>query len=302
MADSDIRNKLLDRVIRAGYDVDKISKFSVLIAGMGTIGCEVARILALYGVGKLILVDDDIVEFENVGRQSLYDLNDAEIGKEKVLAAKEKLGGIMPGLDVETFSFTIPNPLSPAVTVEIDGKVYGYDAYENLDKIEELVKKSDVVISGVDNFSTRRTLEILSLGNHKPFINTGIEETRGGVRTILPDEDSSCIGCYQRGIAWLRGGYEVEPEGGCTIASLSSIQIAAAIAADNFVKMVHRGNGEWKYGRPPNLISFDLKTNKFNLHQFPRDTNCEICVKGVEKYLSEGSSSILYLSSEEDQE
>lgn len=295
-----IRSKILDRTMRAGYDVDKLSKFKVLIAGMGTIGCEVARILALYGVGKLILVDDDVVEIENVGRQCLYDLNDAERRREKVLAAKEKLEGIMPGLNIESLNFTIPNPLSPAVIVEIEGKVYGYDAYENLNKIEEAVKKSDVVISGVDNFNTRRTLEILSLGNNKPFINAGIEETKGGVRTVLINEDNSCIGCYQRGMAWLKGGYESEPPGGCTVASLSTIQIAAAIAADNFIKIVHNENGVWKFGKPANLVSFDLKTNNFNAYQFPRDINCEICVKGKERYLREGISSILYLDREED--
>ncbi len=290
-----IRSKLLDRIERAGYDLDRISKFNVLIAGMGTIGCAVARILALYGVGKLLLVDDDVVEIENVGRQCLYELEDAERGKEKVLVAKEKLERLMPGLRVEALNFTIPNPLSPAVIVEIDGKVYGYDASENLNKIEKAVKSSDVVISGVDNFNTRRTLEILSLGNGKPFINTGIEGTKGGVRTVLVDEDNSCIGCYQRGLSWLKGGYEVEPAGGCTVASLSTIHIAAAIAADNFIKIVHHKNGEWKFGKPANFTSFDLKTNKFNSYQFPKDVHCEICVKGVEKYLREGSSSLLHL-------
>ncbi len=74
---------------------------SILIAGMGGLGCTVAENLVRAGIGKLILLDHDIITKTNLNRQILFDQTD--IGKPKVKVTKLKLKAINPELEVEVF-------------------------------------------------------------------------------------------------------------------------------------------------------------------------------------------------------
>ena len=66
-----------------GEEKQKIlANSSILIAGVGGLGCAVGEILTRAGIGKLILIDKDIVEISNLNRQILFDISD--IGKSKV--------------------------------------------------------------------------------------------------------------------------------------------------------------------------------------------------------------------------
>lgn len=78
-----------------------LNESSILIAGMGGLGCAVAENLIRAGIGKLILVDNDKIEISNLNRQILFDQND--IGKSKVDVAKQKLKAINPELEVKVF-------------------------------------------------------------------------------------------------------------------------------------------------------------------------------------------------------
>ena len=83
----------------------KILNSKVLIIGMGGLGCPVAEFLTRSGVGKLGIVDHDIVSLSNNHRQSLYDGND--LGKSKVKIAKKKLKNINSGTKVNIFNFKL---------------------------------------------------------------------------------------------------------------------------------------------------------------------------------------------------
>ncbi|HDD40142.1 MAG TPA: ThiF family adenylyltransferase, partial [Nitrososphaeria archaeon] len=62
-----------DRQLRvAGWNQEKLMKATVVVVGVGAIGCEVAKNLALMGVGRLILVDNDVIELSNLSRQMLF--------------------------------------------------------------------------------------------------------------------------------------------------------------------------------------------------------------------------------------
>lgn len=78
-----------------------LANSSILIAGVGGLGCAVAENLIRAGIGKLILVDNDKIEISNLNRQILFDQND--IGKPKVEIAKQKLKAINPELEVKVF-------------------------------------------------------------------------------------------------------------------------------------------------------------------------------------------------------
>ena len=70
----------------------KIKKAKVLIIGAGGLGCSVAEFLVRAGVGKIGIIDNDIVNLSNIHRQSLYNVNDTN--KSKVKCVKDKLNKI----------------------------------------------------------------------------------------------------------------------------------------------------------------------------------------------------------------
>ncbi|WP_433824588.1 HesA/MoeB/ThiF family protein [Actinoplanes sp. CA-015351] len=82
-----------------GWDQPALAKARVVIAGMGALGNEVARLLALAGVGCLLICDHDVVEESNLSRTTLF--RTADIGQPKVLAARRALADLAPTTVVE---------------------------------------------------------------------------------------------------------------------------------------------------------------------------------------------------------
>ena len=79
----------------------KILSSKVLVIGMGGLGCPVAEFLTRSGVGKIGIVDHDIVSLSNIHRQSLYDEKD--LGKLKVKVAQTKLKDINSKTKIKIF-------------------------------------------------------------------------------------------------------------------------------------------------------------------------------------------------------
>ena len=81
----------------------KILDSKVLIIGMGGLGCPAADFLIRSGIGKLGIVDHDIVSLSNIHRQSLYDEKD--LNHSKVIIAKKKLNRINPKTKINLYNF-----------------------------------------------------------------------------------------------------------------------------------------------------------------------------------------------------
>ncbi len=139
-------------------NMEKISKATILIAGVGGLGCIVSEILVRLGVKKLVIVDKGIIDEPDLGRQALYTVKD--IGKRKVDVAKEVLKS-MSGLTEIEATFT---PIS------------------NLDKGK--VHSCDCVVDCLDNFRSRFELEE-KLKDTQPLIHGGIQNDYGQITTIL---------------------------------------------------------------------------------------------------------------------
>lgn len=157
----------------AGIGVDgqrRLSNAHALIVGCGALGCAIVEVLARAGIGKLTIVDRDVVEITNLQRQALYSERDAAQAVPKAEAAKRRVAEINSQVACRGWvdHFSADNALS-----------YANDA--------------DVILDGLDNIRTRFLLNDVATSLGKPFFYGGAVATRGMSMPILPGE--ACLRC-----------------------------------------------------------------------------------------------------------
>lgn len=151
------------------WSQQKLANARVIIFGMGALGNEVARILAMSGVGRLLLCDPDRIEESNLSRTVLF--RQSDIGSFKVEAAAAALMEFNPGLDVETRSLPL---------------IHGVGLGE--------IREANLVISCLDSRSARLQLTGRCQLVKTPYIDGGTHPWGGEVRPYL-DPDGPCYGC-----------------------------------------------------------------------------------------------------------
>jgi molybdopterin-synthase adenylyltransferase len=139
-----------------GPGQQRLKAARVLMVGMGGLGSAAAPMLAAAGVGRLGLVDMDVVSLSNLQRQTLYDSGD--VGRLKVAAAAERLSGINPEIDYVQHA--------AALTPET---------------ARCLVRDYDLVLDGTDDFATRFAVNDACLAERKPLVSGAIERWTGQV-------------------------------------------------------------------------------------------------------------------------
>lgn len=159
---------LLPRVSEAGQLALRAK--TVAIVGLGGLGHHLAHSLAAAGVGRLILIDPDIVELGNLPRQLLY--NEQDIGRLKVDVAKEKLGR------------DYPNCL-----IEIEPELFG-------PKSAELISEASLVLDASDNFLCRHNLNQACVKLGKELIAAAISADSGLLCHTAPWLNPEA-GCYE---------------------------------------------------------------------------------------------------------
>ena len=124
------RQSILPEIGSAGQQ--RLAASRVTVVGCGALGSTQAELLTRAGVGRLRLVDRDVVELHNLQRQVLFDERDAEAGLPKAVAAARRLQQINSTVQVE------------AMVLDV--------THEN---IADLLQDADLVLDGTDNFETR---------------------------------------------------------------------------------------------------------------------------------------------------
>ena len=160
--------RLYDRQFRLKGWSQKIIKDSrVLIAGIGGLGCEIAKNLAMLGVGHLDLVDLDIIEHSNLNRQILF--SGAKMRAPKAVVASKKLTQINPNITIKGY-FTSLEHLDPSI----------YQA-------------ADVIVGGLDSMNARLNLNAQCIRFKKILVDGGVSDYHGHIYTIFPYENA----CYE---------------------------------------------------------------------------------------------------------
>ncbi|MBA7625103.1 Molybdopterin-synthase adenylyltransferase [subsurface metagenome] len=148
---------------------EKLKKAKVFIAGAGGLGSSISTYLTVAGIGKLRMVDNDIVALENLNRQILHWDND--IGKKKLESAAAKLKRMNPNVEVEVISETI-----------------------NKGNIDELVGDFDMIVDAMDNFAARYVLNKAALVKKIPLFHGAVHGFYGQATTIIPGK-TACLRC-----------------------------------------------------------------------------------------------------------
>lgn len=226
-----------------GTGQQKLKDAKVLVIGAGGLGSPAAFYLAAAGIGTIGIVDDDAVDLSNLQRQILHRTQD--VGRPKVESAARALTELNPGVTVKPYRMRL-------------------DATNVLD----LVKEYDVVVDGVDNFSTRYLLNDACVMAGKPLVDAGILRWDGMMMTIKPGE-GPCYRCVFP-----------EPPPAGVIPSCQEAGVIGAIAgvmgtlqAMETIKVI-LGVGETLTGR---LLLYDALEGRFRQVSAARDPNCAVC-------------------------
>jgi molybdopterin/thiamine biosynthesis adenylyltransferase len=146
-----------------------LSRKSALVIGAGGLGGPALLTLAAGGLGRVVLIDDDLVETSNLNRQPLF--AEADLGRPKAAVAAARLRALHPALQVTA----LPRR---------------FDAAEAM----ELVTAVDVVLDGSDNFPTKFLASDAAVRAGKPLVHGGVLRTSLQILSVVPGF-SGCLRC-----------------------------------------------------------------------------------------------------------
>jgi molybdopterin/thiamine biosynthesis adenylyltransferase len=244
---------------------NRIRCSSVLIAGAGAIGNEVAKNLAMLGVGRLFIVDRDRVELSNVSRMIFFEPSD--VGKNKAEVLARRIHEKYPY--VESIAFRGDLEKTPL-------KFY-------LD--------SDVIVCGLDNVVSRLYLSQISRSYSIPLVDGGITAHNARVHVYIPPDDACPICIFPPNqysqIVGLRNPCDAPVEQGAVPSFATSISLVSSILSQETIKLIlglkqYRTDAKWpeKTGQPLRQVLFvDLKNNRFTPMELRRGEKCYVCGK-----------------------
>src|SRR5438874_2756989 len=222
----------------------KICSSSVLCIGAGGLGSPIAMYLAAAGIGKLGILDFDMVDFSNLQRQIIHGTED--VGRPKTQSAKETLNRINPHVEVIIHNARITS-----------------------ENALELIRPYDIVVDGTDNFPTRYLTNDACVLLRKPNVYGSIFRFEGQASVFAPHLGGPCYRCL----------YPEPPPPGmvpsCAEGGVLGVLpgLIGCIQATAFLQLA-LGKGTSLTGR---LLLFNALDMKFRELKLRRDPECPIC-------------------------
>ncbi len=235
------RHLILPEVGMAGQL--KLKQSSALVIGAGGLGVPLTQYLGAAGIGRLGIVDFDVIDETNLQRQVLYGTKD--VGRKKLEVAKERVAQINPNVDVQTYETRLTS-----------------------DNALEILKDYDVIIDGTDNFPTRYLVNDASVLLKKPNVYGSIFRFEGQA-SVFDAQKGPCYRCLYA---------EPPPPGlvpSCAEGGVLGVLpgIIGSIQAIEAIKVL-LGKGDTLIGR---LLVFDALRMKFRELRLRKNPACPIC-------------------------
>ncbi len=221
----------------------KLKQAKVLLIGAGGLGAPLGLYLTAAGVGRIGLIDFDVVDFTNLQRQVTFATSD--VGRPKLAAAKERLTAMNPEIEIETYEtrLTSENAL-------------------------DLFRDFDVIVDGTDNFPTRYLVNDACVLLGKPNVYGSIFRFEGQA-TVFNYPGGPCYRCL----------YPEPPPPGlvpsCAEGGVLGVLpgIVGSIQATETIKLI-LGKGNVLAGR---LLLFDALAMRFRELKLRKNPDCPVC-------------------------
>ena len=221
----------------------KLKNSSVLIVGIGGLGCMTATLLAGAGVGKIGLMDPDRVILSNLDRQILY--REQDIGRLKVDVTKDFLVNKNPFCSI----VEIPQRLSKT-------------------NASNVIINYDIVVDGSDNFATRSIINEICVNRNKPYIFGAVSGFDGQVSTLSLN-DGPCLNCIFPFVS--SGAKENQTDERGLLSSLPAL--ISSIQSTEVLKII-TNIGTPLIGRLLIMNALDLSFHQLQVSKNPR---CHVC-------------------------
>jgi molybdopterin/thiamine biosynthesis adenylyltransferase len=235
----------------ATSSAERLRRASVLIVGVGALGCAAADALAAAGIGRLALVDPDTVEPSNLHRQLLH--RTADLGRSKVESAAEKLRARYGAL-----------ALAP-VMARLDAR--------NADRF---LAGHDCVIDATDGVATKFLVNDAAVRSGRPLVHGGIVRFLGQLMTIVPGR-SACYRCLF-GAPPDASGVPSCQEAGVLGSLAGTIGLLQAAEAVRYLT----GTGTLLTDR---LLTYDALAGRWRQVRLRRDPACAACGAAAEEQI-----------------
>ncbi len=222
----------------------RLKASSILCIGAGGLGSPIALYLAAAGIGRIGLVDGDVVDFSNLQRQILHGTKD--VGRKKLNSARDRIREVNPNVQIDL-----------------------HDTYFRSDNAREIVEPYDIVIDGTDNFPTRYLSNDICVFLKKPNVYGSIFRFDGQCTVYAPHLGGPCYRCMFP---------EPPPPGmvpSCAEGGVLGVLpgIIGVMQAIEAIKLI-MGIGESLIGR---LVHFDALKLKFREFKLRQDPKCPVC-------------------------
>ena len=228
----------------------RLEAATAVVVGAGGLGSPAAFYLAAAGVGRLRIVDDDVVDRSNLQRQILH--ADADTGLPKVDSAETRLSALNPRVDIE--------PVRERMTS---------------DNVERLLLDADVVVDGADNFPVRYLLNDACVQLHKPLVYGAVHRFEGQVSVFDAGRQRGRAPCYR---CLFPEPPPTDAAPNCSEVGVLGVLpgVIGLLQATEAIKLL-LGLGEPLTGR---LLHFDALSMRFRETRLAPDPDCPVCAPG----------------------
>jgi adenylyltransferase/sulfurtransferase len=231
-----------------GSGQQRLKAASVLVVGAGGIGSPAIQYLAAAGIGRLVLVDDDVVDASNLARQTIYAA--ADTGTAKVEAAAAAVVRLNPHVAVTAHRQRIDAASAPALLAGVDA-----------------------VLDGSDNFATRLAVADAALAARVPLVAASVIQLEGQLGVFRGWEpDKPCYRCFV-GAAPEREGATCADEG--VLGPVAGVM--GSLAALEVIRALVPFGPEDGWDMAGQLLLVDALAMRFRTLVLPKDPGCPAC-------------------------